>query len=145
MSILPHCLPLTDQIFTHIDEDTGRETVFAVSELRRQCLRRRAPLCMTPIDRETSIMIVGHRGIEQARLNRARRTRVFAPLLYLHMPDDSHLLADGSHTYVARYLLGHKWALAYILEPQDWLDSVVVGLPSTTEAELLSSFSGIFA
>jgi hypothetical protein len=30
-------IPLTDQIFTHIDSETKKETVFAVSRIRAHC------------------------------------------------------------------------------------------------------------
>lgn len=138
-------LPRTDQIFTHMGGDRLAPTVFAVSRIRAACDRHIAPVWMTPIELHNVEMIYTSRGIEQPRLARAYATRVYAPLLFLTMPDDTQLLADGSHTYVARFLRGHRWALAYIVPQAIWRDYTVDGVPTIdlTPAELLASYSGI--
>jgi hypothetical protein len=72
-------------------------------------------------------------------------TKNYAPLLYLSQDDGSLLLADGSHTYVARMILGHRQALAYIVDQSVWQDFLVYGFPTEemSEEELLTSHSRI--
>lgn len=138
-------LPLGDQIFTHLDSDNGKETVFAVSRLRAHCSTREHEfLTKCPLDQKWAQMILQHRGIETPRLRRAVRTKHPDPLLYLQMPDKTVLLADGSHTYVALCMRGKRQALAYLVPQTVWRNFTVEGIPPHgSEAELLASHSGI--
>lgn len=138
-----NCLDLRGQIFTHIDPQTGVNTVFAATEIRRWCDQNILPLVMIPITRRDAEMIVQYRGIEADRLFRARATKRWLPLLLVHMPDATHLLIDGSHTYVARASLGHRWALAYLVPQEIWTYFTVEGLPQATEDQLANSWSGV--
>jgi hypothetical protein len=90
-------------------------------------------------------MIMERRGIEAPRLRRAMKTKDAKPLLFLSMPDRTHLLIDGSHTYVALVTKGRADAKAYIVEQHIWSKFIVIGIPTTTEDELLKSWSGIQA
>lgn len=138
-------LPLSDQVFTQIRPDGN--VVYAVTRIREHCMRTLAPVYLTVLQPAHVRLIMEQRGLEDDRLARAALlTPYYKPLLYLHQPDDgSHLLADGSHTYVARYLLGHRQALAYLVEKEVWRDFLVDGFPTETmsEEELLTSHSRI--
>lgn len=143
-------LPIADQIFTHIDCETGAQTTFAVTHLRRLCdarvrLGRDDHVRETPIDRDAARMILKMRGLERFRIRRAYRTKDddYQPFIYCFMPDRTHLLVDGSHTYVARCMKRHTTAFAYIVPPSVWKCCLVEGLPDTTTEELLASNSGL--
>jgi len=137
------CYDLHGQMFTHVDPDTGVNTVFAATDIRRYCDHNRLEFVMIPITRQDAKMILQHRGIEDYRLDRLRKSQQWQPLLFAHMPDGTDLLIDGSHTYVARALCGHKWALGYIVPQEIWSYFTIEGFPQTTEKELLSSWSGV--
>jgi hypothetical protein len=137
-------LALGEQIFTHIDDQTGQERVFAVDGLRKHMDSERAKFFITPIDYTTSVMIMKHRGIEKPRLRRAMQTKLYKPFLYLQMPDQTNLLCDGSHTYVARHMKGHKWGLTYVIPQEIWKHYLVEGIPQwESEAAMLASYSGV--
>lgn len=138
-------LPLSDQVFTHIDSNTGKSTVYAVTRIREHCYRNVFPVYMTPLEPNMARIVLRERGLEAPRLQRALLTKKFQPFVFLTMPDGTHLAVDGSHTYVARCLLGHTWALAYIVPESVWRDFIVegVGTEKLTKAELLTSYSGI--
>jgi hypothetical protein len=138
-------LPRTDQIFTHIDPDTGVETVFAVDRIRYVCEGFGDQLLHNaPIQGDVATMITKRRGIEPPRLRRALKTRPWRPLLYLELPDDTVLLADGSHTYVAMWMKGQTTASVYLVPQHIWSSYTVEGLPPAgSEDELINSYSGI--
>ncbi len=139
-------LPLKDQMFTHLDDKTGAETNFAVSALRRFCNEFPTHVICgrVPLDEATSVMIMKHRGIERPRLRRAQKTKQFQPLLFVFMPDKTHLLVDGSHSYVAMWMRGIRQADAYIVEEPIWQHFLIEGLPPAPSKEaLLKSYSGI--
>jgi hypothetical protein len=137
------CFDHKGQIFTHIDRATKEQTIFAVTEIRRHCYRNFEPLFRIPLIRRDAKMIKRYRGIETHRLARAMAAEEWLPLLFAHMPDGTDLLIDGSHTYVARTMLGHRWALAHLVPQEVWCYYTVDGLPQATEEELANSWSGI--
>jgi hypothetical protein len=136
-------LPLTDQIFTHLDDKTAEQTVFASSAIRRHCEATHHPISLTPIEPAAARMIFARRGIERPRLLRAVQTGNHLPLLYLTQADGTNLLVDGSHTYIARFYRGNTWATAYVVPRTTWANFTVEGIPSIAEADLLASHSGI--
>ena len=137
------CYSLHGQMFTHIDPETRVETVFAASDIRRCCDHSRYEFVMIPITARDARLIRQYRGIEDHRLLRMLTATEWQPLLFAHMADGTDLLIDGSHTYVARAMLGHKWALAYVVPQEIWTYYTIEGFPPTTEEELKASFSGI--
>jgi len=138
-------LPVSDQVFTHVSEATGINTQLAGTSIREHCDRTLAKLFLVALEPHAAKMTVMYRGIELPRLERATRTEHYKPLLYLDMPEGTQLLADGSHTYVARYIKGHRYALAYIVPERIWRDFVVTDFPTfdMTAEELLATTSGL--
>jgi hypothetical protein len=133
-----------DQMFTHIDPETKTQTCFAVTLIREHISRFGEDyIFSTPIEPRIAKMILLNRGLERSRLKRAIRTSHYDPLLYLAMPDGSHLLADGSHTYVAMFYKGTTWTKAFVVPQNIWKDFTISGLPQwESESHLLQSFSG---
>lgn len=132
-----------DQIFTHIDSSTRKETVYAVTLLRRYCESAGHPISEIPIDGPAAKMILRNRGLEKPRFRRAVMASTYQPLLFCFQPDGTHLLVDGSHSYVAMFTKNRRTALAYLVDEPIWRHFLVEGLPtSTSEEELLNSFSG---
>jgi hypothetical protein len=133
-----------DQMFTHFDPATGAQTCFAVTLIREHTSRLGDQYIFSaPIEPRMAKMILMNRGIERPRLKRAIRTTYYDPLLYLEMPDGSHLLADGSHTYVAMFYKGITWAKSFVVPPSIWNQFTISGLPAwESEEHLLQSFSG---
>jgi hypothetical protein len=153
-------LPLSDQIFTHIDPSTKVETVLAATRLRAladasavfastpgEPTNGRILKILTDITSEGAKICVLHRGIEEPRLRNAMKTvasKKITPLLYTEWGDGTHLLIDGSHTYVALYLENYKAAPSYMVPETIWRSYCVEGLPKErSEADLLASYSGV--
>ena len=138
-------LPLGEQIFTHIDPETKKETVFAVDRIRAAiAVFGDKYLENCPILARQAKMIQKYRGIEPARLRRALKTKDYLPLIFLAMPDETGLLIDGSHSYLAMYMKGITETKAYLIEQPIWKLFTVEGLPPYgSEEELLSTHSGI--
>lgn len=137
------CFDQRGQIFTHVDSKTGINTVYAVTDIRAACDREREPIFMTELEDHVAKMIQRLRGIEPHRVRRAIHSKQWLPLIYAEQSDGTVLLIDGSHTYVARWMLGHKWANAYVVPESFWRHYTVEGLPSATEEMLAQSWSGI--
>jgi len=137
---------INDQIFTHIDPDTGEDLTIAVTFLRKACnaLVKQGitkHIARTPIERENAMIILKRRGIERPRLRAAYKTKQYQPLMYAEL-NGYHLLVDGSHSYLAMYLKRIPEASAFVIPEVVWRDATIEGLPKTTEEELLASHSG---
>lgn len=137
------CYDLRGQIFTHVDSKTGVNTVYAVTDLRRACDHYILPLYCITIEREDVEMVKRLRGIEPYRVRRAMQSPRWLPLLFAMQPDDTYLMIDGSHTLVARWMLGHTQANAYVIPERIWRHYTVEGMPTWNEEQLARSWSGI--
>ena len=135
-------LPITDQIFTHIEPSTGRNTVIAASALRRHCESISHPRLWVALEARHTKLIMTKRGVEKPRLILAMQTKTYLPLLFCHWPDSTQLLVDGSHSYCAQFYKQFPRAEAYVVDQPIWRNFVVEGLPDTNEADLLASDSG---
>jgi hypothetical protein len=139
-----YTLPLRDQVFTQVMPN-GANVVYAATRIREHCMRTRARVHLVALQLDHVMLIKHQRGLEKDRLLQAIMTTHHSPLLYLHQEDGTHFLADGSHTYVARYLRGQRYSLAYIVPREVWQDFIVTGSPTETmsEHELLTSHSHV--
>jgi hypothetical protein len=139
-------LPLTDEVFSWNDPDGGPTLHFAVTRLFA-AVAYTFPLKRVPIEREFATYCVHQRGVESARLAYWRK-RVESvdcpPLLFCHFEkDDSHLLVDGTHRYVAAYLKQVDSLLAFIVPEKVWRQYLIIDLPSESDEKILSTPSGL--
>ena len=136
----------TDQIFTHFDPETGKQIDIAVSAITRWCEKTHQEIFRTPIQESHIATIAEQDGrIEPHRLLRLKGAALRAPILFLDWYDGhTKLLADGNHRYVRHYQLRRPEILTYVVAVRDWEPFIVQGLPKTTEAQMLKSFSGVF-
>jgi hypothetical protein len=133
-------LPPLDQAFTHIDSDKTQRT-FAVGALRRVC-DKAAPVELVGLTHKEAAMIRANRGLEQARLDAARARDDYEPLLFCHMPDDTWLLVDGSHTYVAMVEKRRSVSSCYLVPQHIWEQFLIEDVPQVTESYLATADSG---
>lgn len=135
-------LGLFEQCFTHIDDDTGKATTWAAERLAQYCRelptdQREAITYRVPVDEEHARYCIENRGVEDHRMRRLldpsnRATHLLRPILFVKMPDDTHLLVDGTHRYVALFTLGAPHVLAYIVSydvakpyiVEDWREDI---------------------
>lgn len=132
-------LPLTGILFTHFDEVTGVQTDICVSAVAEAV--KRYQIVEVPLLKEHALLILKKRGLEEHRLSRLVQghptkwtgaSPAFNPVLFLHMPDLTWLLADGSHRYVVGAMLGYSWIRARLVEEKVWREFEVEGLPRET-------------
>ena len=141
-------LPRTDHVFTHFDEVTGVQTTLAADRIRAcvELVTKLDPsfIACCPITDEDADIIRRKRGLEPARLRRAMKTKKYQPLLFINMPDNTQLLIDGSHTYVALHAKGFKSAAAYLVPEIMWRAFVIEDMPRfSSEEHMLNTPSGI--
>lgn len=140
-------LPISETIFTHYDDKTGKETVFAAGSLtnnvKQKILTGELEIVKIPIDAEFAEWCLTHRGIETHRLDRLNPEHLLDPMIFLTQNDKSHLLVDGNHRYVRHWQLGILEGLAVIVPKRVWRNFIITGLPKGSEHELLNRFSGI--
>jgi len=131
----------TDQVFSHIDSD-GTQRHFAATAIRRQAIKDNAPRHWVKIEQEAAEMIKRDRGIEKERLELAMQTQKYEPLIICEMSDNTHLLIDGSHSYVAMAQKGIEAAEMFHVPEVIWRHFLIEGLPDTTEEALRTANSG---
>lgn len=98
---------LTDEVFTHLDD--GHQTVYAVTALNRRCLEGGPGIdkLLVQVDEEHAKFCMESRGVEQDRIAELLKNVDYLKqrVIFVAMPDGSHLLVDGTHRYVTYYSL----------------------------------------
>jgi len=139
-----HALPATEQIFTHIDPETGVNTTIAATSLSSHLRKIGYPIVRVPLTAWDAKVLREKRGIEKHRLARLTVLCTRYPLLILDWLDGhTHLIADGTHSYIWQQAHGYRDAIAWLVPIAIWQPFVVSGLPEISEEKILSSFSGI--
>jgi hypothetical protein len=130
----------TEQLFTHQDED-GTLTTYAASRLAAFC-EMHVPRSRVAIEPEAAALFNAVRGVEPHRLQRLGTRELLTPLVFVHLPDGTHLLVDGTHRYVRLAQLGVPDAPAYLVSweaAQPFLVRLTIANPDA----LLKGWSGI--
>lgn len=130
-------------IFSHHDDDTGAQTHFAVSLILSWIKETKPEPWQVPIETQAAEMIRACRGLEQHRLNPLLAVENPDPVIFVHMPDDTHLLIDGSHRYVAMHAQGKQWISAYIFEFCEITPFLIEGIPTMPKEAVNAGYSGL--
>lgn len=131
---------LLDEVFTHIDEHDRHQTSWNSTALFKRCQVGDIPLGRVPVDKEHAEFCVEHRGVEQDRIEVlvANVEYLKKPILFVEMPDGSHLLVDGTHRYVVYYAMKLPTIACYMIPYAIAKDFIIEGLPQTTEERLMA-------
>lgn len=153
MAISFNKLPITDVIFTHFDEKTKKQTHYAVTRLRKQIItgleKGWAIPTTIPIQKDIADFCTSRRGVESHRLARLLQLETeYEPLLFLTLPNNTHLLVDGTHRYVASFLKNKPTIKAIVVNMKHSKRFVIKDYPKVLESQdeekVIKSFSGIF-
>lgn len=140
-------LPWDTMIFSHVDDDTGAQTHFAITHALAWIKEHESEVetLLVGVEQDTAQMIFTSRGIEDHRLAKLLRGPVdnFPPVLFVLMPDDTHLLIDGSHRYVAASMLKADGLLGFVLTWEQAQQFVIEGLPEMTKEQVVGGYSGL--
>lgn len=140
-----HDLPKRTVIFTHIDPDTHEQTMVWVSGLMNDIAFKNIPVTSIAVDLDFASKWLPKRGLEPHRLDALRKvpTARLAPVIMLHWPDGTHLLADGSHRYFVAACRGVEGIRAKLVPHEIWEPYKVIDFPESDGDTLQRSFSGI--
>lgn len=131
--------------FTHQDAKTGRYTSFAVTRMTKfiELNRDKVKLYKVPVYVEFAAYIKDNRGVEIHRLLSILDAEHIDPIIMLRMPDDSCLIVDGNHRYMAAAMAKMQFIDAYILEADQWEAFVIDGISEAMAARVLRISSGL--
>ena len=142
-----HCstLPWDTVIFSHVDEDTGEQTHYAITHMLAWIKEHASEVerLRVVIESETAAMVEQYRGIEQHRLIPLLSVPDPDPVVLIHLADDSHLLVDGSHRFVAMWKQGKPDLRAYVLTWEQAQNFVIVGIPIMPKEAVVGGYSGL--
>lgn len=143
--MIPFTQLMKEKVFTWQNPDTKEELTFASERMTNWCRSSGVEIVWTPVDIIWAKAFVDFRGIEPHRLGRLDAAELlrWEPIIYCHMPDNTHLLVDGHHRYVVAAMEGLTEIKARILEPNEWEPFLVSGLPTFGYEHLTTSYSGI--
>jgi hypothetical protein len=132
-------LGLTDEVFTHISDEDGRQTTYAVTALIKRCQQGDIPKAKVPVEAAHAQYCVERRGVEKERLQAlfAHPAWLTQPMLFIEMPDGSHLLVDGTHRYTLAFAVGVPELIAYMIPWSVAKEFIVEDAPQTTEDDLM--------
>ncbi len=130
-------------VFTHQDED-GTQLMFAVTRLQALLQTAGSPVVLAPVDEQFARWLPSHRGIEFSRLCALAGISSLDPVIFCAMEDaeNSYLLVDGSHRYLAAALNQSTYIRAYVVVKAVW-EQFLVEAPQVDMEQLLKRPSGI--
>lgn len=136
-----------DELFTHVAEDpAGTQTTYNVTKLYEYISTHQSEVLLVkvPIDDEHGQYCMDKRGVEQDRLQVLAQNPKYLqkPIVFVKMPDDEHLLVDGTHRYVIYWMVKGQFIPAYIVPFALAQPFIVEDLPDSPEDELMA-WSGI--
>lgn len=142
-----HCSALRwdEVIFSHVDDDTGVITHFAISLALAWIKEHESEVekLLVGIEQDTAQMIFTCRGIEDHRLQPLLSVADPEPMLFVFMPDQTHLLIDGSHRYVAAAMRKDPHRRGYVLTWEQVQPFIIEGLPDMTKEQAVGGYSGL--
>ena len=142
-----HCSTLRwdEVIFSHIDEDTGAQTHYAISTMLAWIKAHESEVdkLRAVIDPEAAAMVEQCRGIEQHRLIPLLKVPDPDPVIFIEMQDSTHLLVDGSHRFVAMWKQGKPDLRAYMLTHEQAQQFVIDGIPHMPPEKVVGGYSGL--
>ena len=129
-------------IYSFVARD-GKNTHIDSEKLRLWCKenRERLEVVNTPVSEKMANSFVDENVVDIAHVVRVMMMRKLDPVIYCKdgggtrdRPDV--MLVDGHHRYVAAAVHNLRMIPAYVLEPEQWRDFEIIGLPDMTEEEL---------
>lgn len=138
-------VPMDTVVFSHVDDDTGAQTHYAITHALAWIKEHEGEVEKATIDveAEAAIMIINCRGLEAHRFDPLLSVDNPDPVLFVAMPDDSHLLIDGSHRYAAAWAREAPTLRAYILTWEQAQNFIIEGLPIMPKEVVVGGYSGL--
>ena len=144
-----------EQIFTHKDNN-GKIYKIAVDRLRNKLIRNKGKLFKLEVTRELAERFVQTSGLEKHRLERIVENfkrqlsdttgdiKLIRPMITIWFKDNTWVLADGNHTYVAAFMCGLPNFWAYEVTRQQWTPFILSDKKGNNAPEIdFNGFSGI--
>ena len=132
-------------IFSHIDPDTGAQTDYAISTMLAwiKANEHEVEKLRAAIQPEAAQMVEACRGIEQHRLIPLLSVPDPDPVIFVMQPDDTALLVDGSHRYVAMWKQGQPDLRAYVLTHEQAQHFIIDGIQVMPPDKVVGGYSGL--
>lgn len=142
---------LLDEVFTHVNDDDGAQTSYNVTALYRHLTDRWDEVALAgvekvvvPVDEDHGQYCMERRGVEQDRIAVLVQHPEYLtkPILFVAMPDGSHLLVDGTHRYVIWWMTSRDTGKplsipSYIIPLAVAAPFIIEDMPQTDEDELM--------
>lgn len=136
----------TDRIYTFVDPLTNENTNIDSEALRLWCAEHAGELEVfnTPCHQAMADRFFQTKAVDLFHVFEVCEMTQLDPIIYLKTgtfganggPDV--LLADGHHRYVAAVMCGLQFIPSYLLEPEQWHEFLIEGMPQITAEELLA-------
>jgi hypothetical protein len=135
-----------EEVFTHVNDVDGTQTTYATSSLFNYISTHEDEVekCEVPVEEYHAAYCMERRGVEPDRLKVLfdHPEYLDKPIIFIHLPEGTHLLVDGTHRYVACWKLKRPYIPAYIVSWAVAQRFVIEDAP-TTDEERLMQWSGL--
>lgn len=135
---------LFDPIYTFVDKEGNNINVDSEG-LREWCAANKASLevLATPVDRRIARSFLEGNVVDLHHVKEVMRLQALDPIIYGAMGTFTNgnpdvILIDGHHRYFAAAVAGMPFIPSYILQPAQWREWEIIGLPKISEEELRS-------
>lgn len=130
-------------IYSHIDFETKQATHYAITRLKNDPQFIHHHVENVTIDKDHALFCLEYRGIEKHRLFPLLMEPIREPIVVAITDDETHLILDGNHRYVAAAMRNLRSIQAKILPMRICEQHIIEGFPEVDADGLLTMFSGI--
>jgi len=132
-----------EHIFTYVDDD-GTNTHIHAARLREWCLKTKGlEIFNIPISKSLARKYLVENRVARERVQQLTAEHLKEPMIFCKdgtfdirgYPDVFHV--DGHHRYVWHAMMKNEFALAWVLDVEQWQDFKVVGMPAITAQQLI--------
>lgn len=122
-----------EQLFTHVDKETGKHVTVAVQRLRSSIKFKLLPEVRINVDYEHGISLLD--SLDATRLQSHINMRELPPAITIIYGDGKDVMVDGEYSYCAALARGMSSITCIRVPFSVWNEFVVTGVPFT-EAQL---------
>lgn len=129
MVISYNSLSAEEEFFTWRQGDTGEVMHFAVTRFNTYLTALPFPVRPIALTKELVLHLAARNGVEPEHLERLPPSRLDDPCLLIESTNDTHMVVDGSHRIIKRFMLGEQVAPAWLVPGRIWRRFLIEGVP----------------
>jgi hypothetical protein len=128
-----HQLAKWEEVYSWSSKKRGSTLHFAITRMRMYLESLDLPIIEAALTKELILAVASSNGLEEEHLERQSDEKLDQPIIMLDCGDGTHIVADGSHRMLRRFLKGLFTAPTWSVPEHIWQRFIITGMPGDEE------------